>query len=394
MTETIPVKLAGNDAARQPGVWCAAMADDPHARLEPLRSELGQIDREIMALVARRQAVSQRIGQVKRDAGIPTRDYRQEKDVIERARAAALEHGLPPALGEDLLLTLIRGSLTIQEKDTVAATGEGVGRRVLVIGGAGHMGRWFVRYLAAQGFVVEIADPSDGPDGVVNHRDWRRAALDHELIILATPMPATAAILEAMAAAPPRGVVFDVGSLKSPLRRGLHALRAAGARVTSIHPMFGPDTELLSGRHLIFVDVGSPEATAAARALFEPTMATLVEMDLESHDRLIAYVLGLSHALNIAFFTALAESGEAAPRLATLSSTTFDAQLGVAARVAQEHPDLYFEIQTLNDYGTESLAALLYAVERLRSVVRANDLDGFRALMLRGRDYLKERGKR
>lgn len=46
-------------------------------------------------------------------------------------------------------------------------------------------------------------------------------------------------------------------------------------------------------------------------------------MDPESHDGLIAYVLGLSHALNIAFFTALAESGEAAPRLARMSSTTF-----------------------------------------------------------------------
>ena len=370
------------------------MSDDPQARLDPLRTELGEIDRQILGLVARRQAVAQRIGQVKRDAGIPTRDYRQEKDVVERARAAAVQHGLPAALGEDLVLTLIRGSLTVQEKDTVAATGEGAGRRVLVIGGAGHMGRWFVRYLAAQGFAVEIADPSDGPDGVVNHRDWRSVALDHELIVVAAPMPATAAILEAMAAAPPRGVVFDVGSLKSPLRRGLHALRAAGARVASIHPMFGPDTELLSGRHVIFVDVGAPDATAAVRALFEPTMATLVEMDLESHDRLIAYVLGLSHALNIAFFTALADSGEAAPRLATLSSTTFDAQLGVAAKVAQEHPDLYFEIQSLNDYGTESLSALLYAVERLRSVVRAGDLEGFRALMTRGKAYLKDRAKR
>jgi chorismate mutase/prephenate dehydrogenase len=206
-------------------------------------------------------------------------------------------------------------------------------------------------------------------------------------------MPVTAAILEELATRVPTGVVFDVGSLKSPLRRGLRALQAAGARVTSVHPMFGPDTELLSGRHVIFVDLGSAEATAAARALFEPTMATLVEMDLESHDRLIAYVLGLSHALNIAFFTALADSGEAAPRLATLSSTTFDAQLGVASRVAAEHPDLYFEIQTLNDYGSESLSALLYAVERLRSVVRAGDLDGFRALMGRGKTYLAGRSR-
>lgn len=371
------------------------MTDDPRARLDSLRTELGQIDRDILALVARRQAVAQKIGQLKRDAGIPTRDYRQERDVVERARAAAVEHGLTPELGEELILALIRGSLTIQEKDTVAAAGEGGGRRVLVIGGCGHMGRWFVRYLSAQGFTVEIADPSgSAPPGITHHLDWRVVPLDHELIVVAAPMSATAEILQAMAANPPRGIVFDIGSLKSPLRGGLHALQAAGAQVTSVHPMFGPDTELLSGRHVIFVDVGAPQATAAARALFEPTMATLVEMDLESHDRLIAYVLGLSHALNIAFFTALADSGEAAPRLATLSSTTFDAQLSIAARVAAENPDLYFEIQTLNDYGTESLAALLYAVERLRSVVRAHDLEGFRSLMNRGRAYLQERARR
>jgi chorismate mutase / prephenate dehydrogenase len=363
--------------------------------LDQLRAELGQIDREILERVARRQAVAQRIGQIKRDAGIPTRDYRQERDVVERARAAAVQHGLSPQLGEELVLALIRSSLAIQEKDSLVATEKGSGRRVLVIGGAGHMGRWFVRFLGAQGFTVEIADPSpDGPPGVPHHRDWRSLILDHELIVIAAPMRATADILEQLAAAPPSGVVFDVGSLKSPLRRGLQALRAAGGNVTSVHPMFGPDTELLSGRHVIFVDVGAPAATAAARAVFEPTMATLVEMDLESHDRLIAYVLGLSHALNIAFFTALAESGEAAPRLATLSSTTFDAQLGVAAKVAAENPDLYFEIQTLNDYGTESLAALLYAIERLRSVVRAGDLDGFRGLMTRGQAYLYKRPAR
>ncbi len=371
------------------------MTEDPRSKLDTLRTELGDIDRQILGLVSRRQATAQKIGQVKRSAGIPTRDYRQERDVVERARAAAVEHGLTPRMGEELILALIRGSLTIQEQDTVAQKGEGGGRRVLVIGGCGHMGRWFVRYLGAQGFAVEIADPvGDGPAGIPLHRDWKAIALDHELIVVAAPMPATAQILEDMAAAPPKGVVFDVGSLKSPLRAALHKLRAAGGNVTSVHPMFGPDTELLSGRHVIFVDVGAPQATAAARALFEPTMATLVEMDLESHDRLIAYVLGLSHALNIAFFTALAESGEAAPKLATLSSTTFDAQLGVAAKVAGENPDLYFEIQTLNDYGTESLAALLYAVERLRSVVRANDLDGFRSLMTRGRAYLDHRERR
>ena len=359
--------------------------------LDDLRTQLGEIDRQLLSLVARRQAIATEIGRAKRALGVGTRDYQQEREVVQRARSAAEAQGLPGDLGEALMLLLIRSSLTVQEQDLVAAEGAGQGKRVLVIGGHGLMGRWFVRFLASQAFSVEVADPGGEVPGFPWVADWRAVTLDHDLIVVATPMPVANEILVALAEVPPAGIVFDVGSLKSPLRAGLEALVTAGGRVTSVHPMFGPDTELLSGRHVIFCDLGCPEATQAARDLFGSTMATAVEMDLESHDRLIAYVLGLSHALNIAFFTALAESGEAAPALAQLSSTTFDAQLDVASRVARENPDLYFEIQVLNDYGTESLAALLYAVERIRSVVRARDAAGFRALMERGRGYLQER---
>jgi chorismate mutase/prephenate dehydrogenase len=142
---------------------------------------------------------------------------------------------------------------------------------------------------------------------------------------------------------------------------------------------------------VIFVDLGVPEALERARELFAPTMVERVVMGLDEHDRLIAYVLGLSHALNIAFYNALADSGEDAPRLAKLSSTTFDAQLDVATRVAQDSPDLYFEIQALNDYGAESLEKLARAVESLRTSVLSQDRAAFTALMLRGRDYLEDR---
>jgi chorismate mutase/prephenate dehydrogenase len=155
--------------------------------------------------------------------------------------------------------------------------------------------------------------------------------------------------------------------------------------------MFGPDTELLSGRHVIFIDLGDAGALSEARSLFDSTMADLVIMQLDEHDRLIAFVLGLSHALNIAFFTALAESGEAAPRLARMSSTTFDAQLEVATRVAAEDPGLYYEIQSLNAYGGDSLGALKAAVDRLVRTVGEHDEAGFVEMMLRGREYLMVR---
>jgi len=362
--------------------------------LSELRDELGAIDRKILQLVAERARLASEIGSVKRATGAPTRDFRQEREVVERARETAASLKLPPRLAEDLMLVLIRSALAVQERDEVAITAGGTGKRALVLGGAGKMGQWFVHFLASQGFEVELADPNESPGNLKRFADWRDADLTHDLIVVAAPLLTTNEVLLEMAQDPPKGLVFDIGSLKSPLRRGLKAMTEAKARITSVHPMFGPDTDLLSGRHVIFVDVGVPEATEEAQALFASTMAVRVSMDLESHDRLIAYVLGLSHALNIAFFTALAESGEAAPRLSTLSSTTFDEQLAVSKKVAGENPGLYFEIQSLNDYGTESLTALLYAVERLRSVVRAQDAAGFAALMERGREYLSFVGKR
>jgi chorismate mutase / prephenate dehydrogenase len=359
--------------------------------LDALRQRVTDIDRQLITLVAERKRVSGEVARVKRATGYPTRDFERERDVILGVRTMAAELGVSPALAEDLLRLLIRSSLTTQEQASVVARGTGSGRRALVIGGGGKMGRWFVEFLTSQGFSVEIADPGAVASGVSRVDDWRKTDLKHDFIVLATPLGVTDAILRELALRRPSGVIFDVGSLKSPLRAGLMALKSLGCKVTSVHPMFGPDTELLSGRHVVFVDLGSPEALAAARELFSPTMAEQVVMSLDDHDRLIAYVLGLSHALNIAFFTALAESGEAAPKLARMSSTTFDSQLDVAARVAQESPDLYYEIQSLNDYGAESLEALSRAVERIRTAVIAQDHDAFVALMRQGRDYLEDR---
>lgn len=359
--------------------------------LEELRTRLSALDLELLALIAQRQELSRQVAEAKRATGRGTRDFQRERDVLMRTRAGAESLGLSPDLAESVLRLLIRGSLTTQERIRVAAGGRGSGQSALVIGGAGKMGRWFAEFLASQSYQVSIADPSGGIDGFTSLADWRQAPLEYDLIVVATPLKIANGILQELAARKPRGCIFDIGSLKTPLREGINALQAAGCRVTSVHPMFGPDTELLSGRHVVFVDVGNKDAVEQAQELFASTMAERVTMSLDEHDRLIAYVLGLSHALNIAFFTALADSGEAAPRLAQLSSTTYDSQVDVATRVANENPELYFEIQNLNDYGKESLQALRDAVERLWHAVTTGDAPEFVSMMDRGREYLAGR---
>jgi len=359
--------------------------------LKALRERLTAIDAQLLDLVAERLRLSRDIASVKRATGHPTRDYGREREVLLDARSHAESKGVSPVLAEQLMRMLIRSSLTTQERALVTAQGRGSGRRALIIGGAGKMGRWFADFLASQGFGVEVADPAGDARGYAQLSDWRGSPLDHDLIVVATPLGITRDVLLGLADRRPAGLVFDIGSLKTPLRAGIEALKEAGVRVASIHPMFGPDTELLSGRHVLHLDLGDPGAVREAQELFASTMAQQVVTSLDDHDRLMAYVLGLSHAVNIAFFTALAESGEAAPRLARLSSTTFDAQLDVATRVASESPALYFEIQALNEYGGESLQALEEAVSRLRSLIELRDASGFEVLMLKGRAYFEDR---
>jgi chorismate mutase/prephenate dehydrogenase len=359
--------------------------------LEELRKRLSDVDRELIGLVAARQKIVAEIGAHKIQNSVPTRDYEREREVLKGAEAEARARGLEPELAGEIMQLLIRASLAHQEQRRVAAGTSGAGKRVLIIGGAGKMGAWFAHFLSSQGFAIEVADPSDVAVAFPRIGDWRESPLDYDWIVVATPMKIAGEVLTELATRRPRGVVVDIGSLKSPMRAGLERLVAAGCKVTSIHPLFGPDTRLLSGRHVVFCDVGVPEATRAARALFASTMAEQIEMSVEDHDRLMAYVLGLSHALNLAFFTALAASGELVPRLQRMSSTTFDAQLKVATLVAHDNPYLYFDIQALNDYGTASLQALRAATERIERLVQNRDEAGFVELMAAGRRYLENR---
>lgn len=360
--------------------------------LNELRGQIADIDREIFRLAAQRNRIVEQVSQRKYALNLPQRNFAQEKLILERAREFAEAEGLDKSIYTPIALTLIRAAITVEEHHLIAQIAQGDQRPVLVIGGRGKMGGWMLDFLRVQGFQVVSADPAGPVENVESYEDWRTLDLDRfDAIIVAPPLRATNQTLIELAERKPKGVVFDVGSLKTPLRDGIQALKNAGVRVTSIHPMFGPDVDLLSGQHIIFIDCEDAEALAYAHALFAQTTAVRVEMSLDEHDQLIAVVLGLSHAVNIAFFDALAQSGQSAPKLAKMSSTTFNAQLRVANAVAHENPWLYYDIQALNEFGMTSLNALKTSVDRIRSAIENKDADAFVAIMTEGRDYLRGR---
>ncbi len=278
-----------------------------------------------------------------------------------------------------------------QEKARVQEEGQGSGQSALVIGGAGRMGNWFVEFLKSQGFEVFIADPKAECDEVKTFASWKSLEDNFDITVVAAPLRESLTILNEILEEGRSGLIFDIGSLKTPLKKTLWQMSKKGIKVTSIHPMFGPDTDLLTGKHIIFMNVGSTESLQEAQKLFEATTAQQIEMSLENHDYAISYVLGLSHVLNIAFAKALYSSGENKDLLTNLSSTTFKDQLDVAKRVTDENPHLYYEIQYLNEFSLKTISELSNAIKEIFDFISSGDEDKFVQLMEQGRSYFSEK---
>jgi chorismate mutase/prephenate dehydrogenase len=351
------------------------MTDDLHA----LRERISAIDGELIARAAERVAVARQIGEAKRLAGRPIVDYAQERAVLERAREAAGAADLDPRVAESILMALIRAAVSAQDQDGWRTARVGAGKTAVVIGGEGRMGRWFTRFLADQGYATASLDLV----GAEAENAWAREALPRaDLVVCSTPPAATAALYEAWAsaAAAPAGVVVDISSIKTPLVGPIQRLRAAGARVASIHPMFGPSVVLLRECDVVVCDTGDREATDTVVRLFATTTARLLRLPLEEHDRHMADVLTLAHATVIAFALALPESP------VPIRSTTLGALQSLSAALLRESPDVYYEIQALNPNSAAALDRLAAAIARVRAAVGSRDASAFRALMADGRE--------
>src|ERR1700693_2466386 len=164
--------------------------------LDALRTALTEVDEQLLDLVARRQSLSEQVAAVKRATGRATRDFGREREVILRGRTTAQRLGVSPDLAESLLRQLIQSSLATQEHARVAAQAHGSGKTALIIGGHGKRGGWFAEFLASQGFRVSICDPQGSLPGFDSVAQWREDPLDFDMIVLATPLSATAGLLE------------------------------------------------------------------------------------------------------------------------------------------------------------------------------------------------------
>jgi len=348
--------------------------------IEDIRKRIEKIDYEILRMMANRTAAAVEMGQMKAADGIPLRAPAVEEKVVARYVERAKEFGMSAESASEIATLLIHESIEQQGRIPRPA----LSKRILVVGGNGKMGDWMCRFFAARGHKIRIYDSGDN-DKFPVERDLDKGVKDAEVIVVAVPISTTEEVLKSILALQPKALVFDIASIKAPLLGTLRNAAADGLEVCSVHPMFGPETASIIDRNVVVCDCGSPSASNRARELMDG--ANLIPIEVEEHDPLMAYVLGMSHAVNIAFAEALNQSGKSYGDLNRAASTTFRRQAETARGVASENAQLYYEIQHLNPFNNEALTYLQKAVDDLKDAAAKGDREAFDRMMREGKEY-------
>ena len=354
--------------------------------LDALRVEIDRIDRELVKLISRRTDVAREIGLTKRKDGLKVRDVQRERKVVEKMASLAGSLGVDKKLAKEAARLLIADAVAVQkERDELPLEGE----KVLVVGGAGRMGGWTCRFMSNRGAKVKVWDPRGKRRGYPNAKALEPAVAEADIVVLASPLGACPEELRAVIAARPKGLVMDLCSIKSHISSIMRMAAADGVPVASVHPMFGPRAPSPKGLKVIICDCGSREATARAKGIFGDAGAEIVELYLEEHDRMMAYILGLSHLTALMFGTALRSSGKKASELREMQGTTFARLAELAEEVSGESRRVYRDIQALHPHTKEMAEAAEQALRELREASSSADHLMFTNLMDSTKEHME-----
>jgi prephenate dehydrogenase len=240
---------------------------------------------------------------------------------------------------------------------------------VLVVGGAGAMGEWFVGFFRDLGWSVDVSDP-DADESVPLER-----ADGYDVVVVAVPIDVTPEVVEEAASRMSDGLLMDVTSVK---REPVEAMRSAaeGVELLGTHPMFGPSVRSMRGQTVIVVrERAGPVAERVVEA-FADAGANVQEATAREHDEMMSVVQGLTHYSLISIGGALERLDFDVDESRRFMSPVYEIVLDFVGRVLNQNPELYAEIQNNQPVG-DVHDALIESAEALRESVENDDVDGF-----------------
>ena len=250
---------------------------------------------------------------------------------------------------------------------------------VVLVGGAGGMGRILQRLFAVDGREVRILEKDDWDRA----QDILRGA---KLVVVSVPIDVTTDVIARLGPMlDADAVLSDVTSVK---RAPVEAMLAAHAGpVAGLHPMFGPDVASLERQVFVYVPARNPEASAWLEELLRKEGASVVTTSAEEHDRAMGIIQALRHFTTYAYGVFLAELHPDLRQIMAMSSPIYRLELEMVGRLFAQDPHLYADIIMANDDNARLIRAYVESLAPELELVLRGDRKAFIERFGRARDY-------
>ena len=262
--------------------------------------------------------------------------------------------------------------------------------RSVVVGGAGAVGALFAEALGGVGSEVSLVDrlpPKPGlamryviADATQPGAELERELNHADLVVLAVPEPVVLAAIYALAPhLPPGALLVDTASVKSRVCAATLATRH-DVQAISVNPMFAPSSGF-GGQTVAAVVVRAGRHVDALLSVLEQRSARVVLLDPDQHDRLAATCQALTHAVVLAFGSALTRLGVEVDELEAIAPKPCITMLSLLARIVSGTPEVYWDVQTTNPYAAAARGALADGVSRMEDLLTSQDDEAFAAVV-------------
>jgi prephenate dehydrogenase len=251
-------------------------------------------------------------------------------------------------------------------------------QRAAVLGASGSVGRLLVNGLLKSGVSVVGLDRQE-PAGADGGRHLpcdacemsaaaRIALATADAVVLCLPeATALAALPGVLAAAADGALIVDTLSVKQRVVDVLMS-RRPGQECLSINPLFSPKVGF-AGENVAVVEVASGRRSAEFLRLLQGWGAQVVRVSAEEHDRLAAAVQVATHAMLLTLGQTLGACDYDIERGLQFSTPPHRICLALLARMCDAAPEVYWDVQRSNDYGSVVRARLADSLRRLQETV-------------------------
>jgi chorismate mutase/prephenate dehydrogenase len=336
-------------------------------QLKLLRDDIDSIDSQLVELLAKRRAVTTKVGELKSKVGMPIYAPEREADLLTLRREQASAAGVSPELIEDILRRLMRDSYVSQDASGYRCVNPAC-KKIVVVGGLGQLGRIFVDLFKRSDYQVSTLEQEDWPNS-------ENILKDANVVIVAVPIRLTSLIIQNLSNLPDDCILADVTSIKeSPL---YEMMKVHQGPVVGLHPMFGPDVSGLIKQTIIACEGRFPESYSWLLEQFQVWGAKIYPVDAQAHDQAMSMVQVMRHFSTIAYGYHLMTEGADISQLVEMSSPIYRLELIMVGRLFAQDPVLYTDIIFSNTDNVAMMKRFAYRFLELLEDVEMGDKDAF-----------------